>query len=313
MAQGNKLKHSTKEASFHLVRHMGTTVCAVVSICLSLLITGMFAVSSISIRSMLDNVEESIVIRAFVDDAAEQQNLDAFQKEAESWPEVESVTFTTKDQALEAYRANMGDQGTQDAIDALEGQNPLPASFKLTPTDPDNAAQLAEKVKKTESFAKVADGLVDGKGDTESNVSYGQDTVDRLLSVAGIVQTGAIVAIAVLTIIAFTFINNTIRMSIASRDKEIKIQRLVGASNGFIRGPFIAEGAMQTIIGTIIAILALEVVRRTLFPLIATQLPFLKFDVPLPVYLLIYLGMLLLGLLVGIVSSVIAIRRFLTE
>jgi cell division protein FtsX len=80
MAQGNKFKHAVKEASYHLVRHLGTTVCAVVSICLSLLITGMFAVGSISLRNMLANVENSIIVSAFVDDAAEQEKLDAFEK-----------------------------------------------------------------------------------------------------------------------------------------------------------------------------------------------------------------------------------------
>lgn len=308
MAQGNKIKHAAKEASYHLMRHMGTTVCAVVSICLSLLITGMFAVGSISLQNMLANVENSIIVRAFVDDAAEQEKLDAFEKVAKGWDDVESVTFTTKDQALQDYRTNMGDQGTQDAIDALEGQNPLPASFKLTPKDPSEAEKLASKVKKSEEFQAIADG-----GDAEGNVSYGKDTVDRLLSFANVIQVGAIIAIVVLTVIAFTFINNTIRMSIASRDKEIKIMRLVGASNSFIRGPFIAEGAMQTMIGTVIAIVALEVVRRMLFPMVAEQLPFLKFDVGLPVYLAIYAAMALAGVLVGVLSSVIAIRRFLSE
>lgn len=308
MAQDNKVKHAVKEASYHLARHVGTTICAVVSICLSLLITGMFAVTSISLNNMLTNVENSIVVRAFVDDAAEQEKLDAFEGEVKGWEEVEGVSFTTKDQALEDYRANMGDQGTQDAIDALEGQNPLPASFKIVPTDPTQAQQLAEKVKKSEQFAAIADG-----GDVEHNVSYGKDTVDRLLSFARIVQAAAIVAIVVLTVIAFTFINNTIRMSIASRDKEIKIMRLVGASNGFIRGPFLAEGAMQTVMGTIIAIIGLEVVRRAIFPMIAEQLPFLKFEVPLPIYIVIYGAMALAGVFVGVVSSAIAIRRFLSE
>lgn len=308
MAQGNKIKHSVKEASFHLVRHMGTTVCAVVSICLSLLITGMFAVGSISIRNMLGSVEESIAVRAFVDDGAEQEKLDAFEAAVKGWDEVDEVSFTTKEQALESYRANMGDQGTEDALEALEGQNPLPASFKIVPANPDEVEQLADKIIESEEFVAIADS-----GDAANNVSYGQSTVDRLLSVAGMVQTGAVIAILVLTVIAFTFINNTIRMSIASRDKEIKIQRLVGASNGFIRGPFIAEGAMQTIIGTAIAIGALEVVRRVFFPKLSEQLPFLKFDVALHIYLLIYLGMLVLGLVVGVIASLIAIRRFLTE
>lgn len=308
MAQNNKIKHATKEASYHLVRHMGTTVCAVVSICLSLLITGMFAVSSISIRNMLGSVEESITVRAFVDDSAEQEKLDAFAAEVGGWDEVEDVVFTTKDEALEAYRANMGEKGTNDAIDALEGQNPLPASFRITPSNPDETAALADRIRECEQFKAIADG-----GDAVGNVSYGQSTVDRLLSVASIVQTGAIIAIVVLTAIAFTFINNTIRMSIASRDKEIKIQRLVGASNSFIRGPFIAEGAMQTIIGTAIAIVGLEVVRRAFFPMLSQKLPFLKFDVGMPVYIAIYIGLLVLGIIVGIVSSLVAIRRFLTE
>lgn len=308
MGNVNNMRYAVREALHHIVRHGGTTVCAVVSICLSLLITGMFAVGSVSLRNMLANVEESIVVRAFVDDAAAQEALDAFQADVSAWPEVEEVTFTTKEQALEDYKANMGDQGTQEALDALEGQNPLPASFKIRPADPEGAAALAAKVQGNELFAAIADG-----GDATGNVSYGQDTVDRLLAVAAMIRNGAIIAIAVLTVISFTFINNTIRMSIATRDKEIRIMRLVGASNGFIRGPFVMEGIIQAFVGAVVSILALELVRNMLFPKLSESLPFLKFDVDLVTYVIIYAAMAVIGILVGVVSSSIAIKRFLKE
>ncbi|MEG0759766.1 MAG: FtsX-like permease family protein, partial [Raoultibacter sp.] len=104
---------------------------------------------------------------------------------------------------------------------------------------------------------------------------------------------------------------NTIRLAILARRKEIAIMRLVGASNGFIRGPFLMEGAMHAIIGSLLAVVSLELVRNLVLPQLATALTWLPIDLGATTYLIIYAVLVGAGLLIGLVGSALAMRRYL--
>ena len=125
---------------------------------------------------------------------------------------------------------------------------------------------------------------------------YGEQTVERLFSLTNYVRYIGIALIVLLIFIAMVFINNTIRLAILARRKEIAIMRLVGASNGFIRGPFLMEGALHAIIGSLLAVGCLEL---------------LPFDLSLNSFLLIYLVLVVAGLLIGLIGSALAMRRYL--
>ena len=114
-----------------------------------------------------------------------------------------------------------------------------------------------------------------------------------------------------LTFVAFVFINNTIRLSISARRREIGIERLVGASNGFIRGPFVAEGAIEALVGAILAICALQAVISNLLPRIQDQISFLSFSLSQAVILQTYGLLILVGVAIGLFGSAIAMRRYL--
>ena len=105
--------------------------------------------------------------------------------------------------------------------------------------------------------------------------------------------------------------NNTIRLAIMARRKEIAIMRLVGASNGFIRGPFLMEGALHAVIGAVLAVVCLELLRRLVLPGIQNSLTFLPMEVPTSTYLIIYLILLVAGLVIGLIGSALAMRRYL--
>lgn len=107
-----------------------------------------------------------------------------------------------------------------------------------------------------------------------------------------------------LVLIAFIFINNTIRLAILARRKEIAIMRLVGASNGFIRGPFLAEGALHAIIGALLAIGVIELIRLFALPRITAALPWLPINVDPVTFVLIYVTLLCAGLVIGLLGSV---------
>ena len=120
-----------------------------------------------------------------------------------------------------------------------------------------------------------------------------------------------IALIVLLVFIALVFINNTIRLAIMARRKEIAIMRLVGASNGFIRGPFLMEGALHAIIGAALAIVCIELLRNLALPRLQASLTFLPIELGMETFLYIYLILLVAGLVIGLIGSALAMRRYL--
>ena len=221
--------YSFKEAISHFFRNWTTSLGAVITIFLSLFIIGLFIMGSAMLNSVIGTVEDQVVINAFISDDADQADVQAFEAELKTWNNVKSVTYKDKDDALAEYTSKMS--GNADAtMSALDGQNPLPASFAIEMDDPSKVESTAEKLKKNADFQKIADD-----GDVNASVLYGQEEVSRLFQVTNYIRIAAVVLVGLLTFIAFIFINNTIRLSITARRREIAIMRLVGASNGFIR------------------------------------------------------------------------------
>jgi cell division transport system permease protein len=174
-------------------------------------------------------------------------------------------------------------------------------------TDPQQVESTAQKIAQSSTFQKICDQSDNPAGD----VKYGQETVEKLFSVTNYLRIGAIVLVALLTFVAFVFINNTIRLAITARRREIGIMRLVGASNGFIRGPFIMEGTLEAVIGALLAIVVLFVGVNALLPALSSSMAFLAFDVSSMTLYATFGLLLLLGVLIGFFGSAIAMRRYL--
>jgi cell division transport system permease protein len=119
------------------------------------------------------------------------------------------------------------------------------------------------------------------------------------------------VLILLLVFVAFVFINNTIRLAISARRREIAIMKLVGASNSFIRGPFVAEGALEAVLGAILAIVTLQVGWTYLQPQLTNSLQFLSFELSMNVAVRVYIILLVAGVAIGLFGSAIAMRRYL--
>ena len=135
--------------------------------------------------------------------------------------------------------------------------------------------------------------------------------MERLFQLTNYVRYIGIALIALLIFIAMVFINNTIRLAILARRKEIAIMRLVGASNGFIRGPFLMEGALHAIIGSLLAVGVLELLRNLALPKLQAALKFLTFDASLQTFMMIYAALVIAGLVIGLIGSALAMRRYL--
>lgn len=302
-----KLGYSLHEAGSHFARNLSTSLGAVVTIFLSLFIIGLFAILSSMISNVVGDVESRITIQAFLADEADQTTVDTLQADIGTWEGVESVTYKSKDEALAEYRETMVSANAEDAVAALDGRNPIPASLVIRLTDADMAQQVADQLAINELFAQVCDNP-----ETPSlSVQYGAETVERLLTLTSSISIVSAALVVLLIFVAFVFINNTIRLSIMARRTEISIMRLVGASNSFIRGPFLMEGILQALIGFLLSLGVLELLRHLVMPQVTEALQFLNFSVAPSVYLFVYLVLLALAVVIGVLGSMLAMRRYL--
>ncbi|HIU24549.1 permease-like cell division protein FtsX [Olsenella sp. Marseille-QA0557] len=302
----SNLGYSLREAGHHFRRNLSTALGAVVTIFLSLFIIGLFAIGSIMLNNMVGSVEDQVTIQAFLSDDADQSAVEALQDKISGWDNVQSVTYKSKDEALQEYRETMSNRNAEAAVAALDGVNPVPASLVIQLDDSREVAAVADKLIADSDFQAVADDE-----DASASVLYGQGTVERLFSVTAYIRIVAIVLVALLVFVAFVFINNTIRLAITARRREIAIERLVGASNSFIRGPFLTEGVLEALFGALLSIGALQLLCSFVLPRFEESLSFLTLTVDTSSLLHIYAALILAGVVIGAFGSFIAMRRYL--
>jgi len=298
--------YSLREAGRHMRRNWSSCLGAIATIFLSLFIIGAFVLGSAIITNMVGTVEDRVTIQAFLSDDADDAAVAALQEKISGWNNIQSVTYKSKEEALEEYKETMSNQNAENAIAALDGENPVPASLVIKLDDSHEVENVANKLIEDADFAAVAD-----EGDPASSVQYGSETVERLFSVTKYIRYGALVLVALLTFVAFVFINNTIRLAISARQREIAIERLVGASNGFIRGPFIMEGALEALIAALLAVGALHAVFQYVLPKLQENLQFLSLSLSAVVTMRTYALLIIIGVLIGLLGSAIAMRRYL--
>ncbi|MBR2789406.1 MAG: FtsX-like permease family protein, partial [Eggerthellaceae bacterium] len=145
----------------------------------------------------------------------------------------------------------------------------------------------------------------------ETCIRYGQQTVEKLFTVTNYVRYIGLGLIALLVFIALVFINNTIRLAIMARQREISIMRLVGASNGFIRGPFLTESILHALIGAGLAIGSLEAVRVYALPKLSQDLQWLPLNLPMQNYYMVFGVLAVAGILIAVIGSAFSMRRYL--
>ena len=298
----SSLIYFLKQSLQGFARNLSTTLGSIITIFLSLFIIGLFLMGGAVIQNVVESVENEVSITAYVSDDAKESDIAAAQDYIRGLDGVASVSFTTKDQALEKFREMSSNAAIVDEL----GGNPLPASIDIELSDPQKVEEVAKQIESSDQFKKIAD-----EDNPSDSLKYGQRTVERLFSVTNYIRYIGIALIILLVFIALVFINNTIRLAIMARRKEIAIMRLVGASNGFIRGPFLMEGALHAIIGAALAIVSIELIRNLALPRLQASLAFLPIDVAPNTFLFIYLILLVAGLIIGLIGSMLAMRRYL--
>lgn len=294
-----------KQAFINSKRNFSTGFGAVITIFLAMFIIGVFMFANDIIGEVANSVEDQVSITCYVADDAQQTSIDSLMSELKGNSLVSTVSFTDKEQALEDFKGSLTTNA--DIIDALDGQNPLPASINIEMKDPEDVETVVNEVLQNQTFISICDN----PSDPSDSVKYGQQTVEKLFTVTNLIRYAGIAVVVLLVFVTLVFINNTIRLAILARRREISIERLVGASNGFIRGPFLVEGALQAALGAGLAVAVLAVFRNVALPQLQNSITWLPITISDSLFMWTSVFLVAMAIFIGLIGSAFAMRRYL--
>jgi len=284
-----------REAFGSLKRNYFMTIAALVTVFLSIVVLGGVLVFVYTTDALLKEVEQKVEITVYLktDPDPAPAEIDAMRTEIMSWSEVKSSVYVSEVDALERMKADFGENA--DILDDLSS-NPLPASFEIALVDPQTVDTVAARFE--------GRAIVD-------EVKYGKELADKIFTFTSQARNFLLIFIVLLGIVAILLISNTIRLSIFARKREVEIMKLVGATNWFIRWPFLIEGVTVGFMGAVIATALVLVLNSFLVGKLREGMPFLAIPLDAVPYVLVALILLGVGVVIGAAGSGIGLRRFL--
>lgn len=285
------------------IRNGWLSVASITVMVLTLLTLSIFFILNIVLNTGIKTIQDKIDISVYLNDTAKQSQVIDMQNDLAGMSEIKSIKYISKDDALAKFKEQNKDN--QKLLDSIAGiDNSLPASLEIKVYDPNKLDQITAIVDSTQYKAVVM------------KISYKENKqiIDKLFRATDMTKQIGIIITAAFTLVSLIIIFNTVRIAIFSRMEEIEIMKLVGATPGFIKGPFIIEGTLYGVIATIISMLVLSSVLYFAAPAIANYIGgvgdnisnFLRDNIVQ--VLLIQLGV---GVSIGIFSSWLAIRKHL--
>lgn len=296
-----KFRFFFNEAVNSLVRNWVMSMAAIVTVLVSMFVLGLGLIVFFNFQDAISDLRSKLEIEIFIKNTASKEEIAKLGDEIDAMPEVKSAYFVSKEEALDRLRESL--KGNEDVLDALSG-NPLPPSYEITLEDPERIEEVASRFFDNE----IVDNTP-GK-DPPDGVKYGGETSDRVLKVTTTFLIGGTGFVVLLTVASVLLISNTIRLSIFARRREIEIMRLVGATNWFIRWPFVIEGITTGVVGAATAAIMLLLANQFLVKGVVEKMPFLFSVEAVPVFWLV-LCIIGGGALLGASGSAMALRRFL--
>lgn len=287
-------EYIVREVFFSLRRNSWMAFASIGTVAVSLFIFGMFLTIVLNMNKMVDALESQVEISVYLkDEATEAQRADVEAK-IQGMQGIERVVFVDKETAMVRFKERLGDQ--QFLLDALGEINPLPDSFEVLVRQPD-------MVKTAAAAIAAMDGVEAAK--------YGQDVVAHLFDITRLVRLFGVALMVLLAGATLFIISNTIRLTVIARRKEIAIMKYVGATDWFIRWPFLLEGIVLGFFGSLVSLAALRLAYGVITAKIYDTLAFFPL---IPLYpFLTYVSLLLLvcGMLIGALGSTISLKRLL--
>lgn len=293
----SRIGYNVKQALIQIWRNKGMAVASIFAITAMMLILGIFFVMVVNINLFTEIVKTDYdQIEVFLLDDVTEDNAQVMMSQIETFGGVKEISYRSKAEALELMKSRWGDNGY--LLDSL-GENPLPNSILVT-------VDSLESANKVYTNLQTLEGVED--------INYFQETVEKLLDFSRILQIGTIVLMVFLIIVSILVVANTIKLTVVARAREISIMKYIGATNWFIRGPFLVEGIIIGLISSLIAVGATYLIYYEIIKAGGQQVLTLLGTPPVPAtymalnLIIIFVAM---GVSIGASGSIVSMRRYL--
>lgn len=291
----------------NFIRNAWLAVAAIAVMVITLTIVLFSVIANATFANTVKQITDRIDISVYIKDEVTEQQKDELISKVEALPEVKSVEYVSKDEALKRYRK--ANENNLDLLLAIsQTDNPLPASLQIKPVDPNNIEPIRQFLE-TDEIKALQSEQTSYSGDRKA-------AIDKITQATAFFRKAGVVGIVVFAVISMLIIFNTIRMAIFNRREELNIMRLLGASTWYIRGPFVVETVLYGVIAAIISVAlcnTLFAVSSSAFG--ASSLGLLDISYANNYFAqnfwLILASQLAIGILIGGVSSMVATRRYL--
>ena len=286
-----RFKLVVSEAFRSIGSNLSTSFAATMTVLIGMFLLGLLIALGTWVVSWSDHVKDQLEVKVFFVDGVTPKQVNAVGAFLRTDDRIKDYQFVTRAEALERMQQKYPE------LTADLPTNPLPASYEITPLRAEEVKDLSAAIR-AQKFAGV------------ERVKDGQQTSKRILQVARVIEVVFLVAVIVLLIASVLLIANTIRLSIFARRREIEVMKLVGATNWFVRGPFMVEGLLCGLLGALAAVVLLLVGKELALPSILGQIDSSD-DVRALGFGLTALILLVVGLAVGALGSGLTLRRYL--
>ena len=287
----------TREALKNLRLNLLMSITAITTTFICIVVLGVAWLVSAHVGGVTSSVREDVSVEAYFPPDATQEEIDGIISDVKSWPEVSGVNYVSEEEALAAFKETFADRP-----ELSENLQPgvLPASIQIQLEDPSEAEAVAQRLEQEKGF-------------TDDNLSYPQQTIERLNSVTSYMIWGLYGATMLFLVSSVLLISNAIRLSIFARRKEIEVMKLVGASDSFVRTPFVFEGMVQGLIGAGLAAFAVIWINFLFIDWARDALPFVPISADAVNPIVILLALVVVGVVIGVVGSFLSVTRFLRK
>ena len=290
---GLRLKYFAGEAVVNLKRNLFMTIAAISTVAVSLFLLGGVIVLGHIVNNVVGKWEGKVEVNVFLRDDISPTQQAGLQASIKGMPEVQDVYYDSKAQAYDEYKQMFA--GSPTLIQNVD-PNALPASFRVKLHDPNKVDSVRSQII--------------GRAGVDS-VTFGGDAVKKLLRINALLRTISLVMTILLLTAATVLIANTIRLAIYARRREIGVMKLVGATNRFIRVPFIFEGVVEAVAGAMVAAGVIWLAKMLWLDRLSSFLAFLPIGITAATVAKMFLVLVLVGMSVGALGSTLALRRFL--
>lgn len=254
----------------------------------------------------LEHIQEKVDINVYFVTSAQQTDIDSLQRSLESLPDVAEVVFTSREQALDEFsQRHQNDEIIMQGLEEL-GENPLGASLSIRAKETSQYEGIASYLEEQRNVEDPQNPLID-----EVNFVKNKDAIEKLTAIIGAVEQATFITMIVLLAASVLITFNTIRLAIYTTREEISVMRLVGASNMFIRGPFMLQGIMYGLAAGVLALLLLYPIVLWIGPETEQFFQFNLFTYFVSDFGYIFGVLVGSGIVLGMVSSTLAVARYL--